>query len=228
MPKYRHAKYIRKSYLLGEQMKIIGAGLGRTGTFSLKMAIDSLGFGPTHHMEEVFRDLPKHVPLWAAAAAGVPDWPTIYAGFHSATDWPTAGFVPELVAAYPQAKFILTLRGSEIWTDSYLETISLVLSGESEMPPEFGDWLMMARQVLARGGFLPGLSRDALIAGFEAHSVAVRARVLTGQLLEFNVGEGWGPLCRFLGVPVPEEPFPRTNDRIAFWDEKHRPDGVPR
>ena len=117
MPEYRHAKDIRKSFLLGEQMKVIGAGLGRSGTFSLKIAINSLGFGPTHHMEEVFRDLPRHVALWAAAA-GAPDWPTIYAGFHSATDWPTADFVPELVAAYPQAKFILTLRGSEIWADS--------------------------------------------------------------------------------------------------------------
>ena len=91
-------------------MQIIGVGVGRTGTYSLKMAIDQLGFGPCHHMEAVLQNQPTQLPLWTAALDGRPDWNAIYGGYGSAVDWPTAGFCRELAATYPSARFILTVR----------------------------------------------------------------------------------------------------------------------
>jgi hypothetical protein len=197
-------------------MQVIGAGLGRTGTQSLKLALERLGFGPCHHMEEVFARLGEQVPLWTEAARGAPDWTAIYNGFGSAVDWPTAGFVRELAEVYPDARFILTLRTPDSWADSFGETIGPLMNGVP-LPPEMQDWLAMGRAVLGRSGVHEGLGRDGLMAAFQAHNDAVRGAIPAGRLLVFEVRDGWGPLCAFLGVPVPDEPFPRTNDREAFW-----------
>lgn len=199
-------------------MNVIGAGVGRTGTYSLKLALNRLGVGPCHHMEEVLHQMPVQVPLWAAAAAGKPDWDTIYAGYYSTVDWPTACFFRELHAHYPTAKFVLTERDPERWADSFGATIYKLLAGKDEAPPEMRDWLDMAGDVIAKTGFPPGLDRDGLRDAFIAHNQAVRAAIPAGQLLIFEVKQGWGPLCEFLDVPVPDEDFPRTNDRGEFWD----------
>jgi hypothetical protein len=199
-------------------MNVIGAGVGRTGTYSLKLAINKLGLGPCHHMEEVLHNMASQVPLWRRAVDGSAAWETIYEGFESAVDWPTACFFRELMTAYPTAKFVLTHRSPESWVDSFSATIYKLLAGKDQMPPETHDWLAMAEAVIAKTGFPPGLSREQLIDGFVAHNEAVRATIPTGQLLVFEVKEGWEPLCAFLGVPVPNEPFPRTNDRAEFWD----------
>ena len=199
-------------------MHVIGAGVGRTGTYSLKLALNRLGVGPCHHMEEVLHQMPVQVPLWAAAAAGKPDWDTIYAGYHSTVDWPTACFFRELHAYYPAAKFVLTERDPERWADSFGATIYKLLAGRDEAPPEMRDWLDMAGDVIAKTGFPPGLDRDGLRDAFIAHNEAVRAAIPAGQLLIFEVKQGWGPLCEFLDAPIPDEDFPRTNDRGEFWD----------
>src|SRR5438552_1133407 len=102
-------------------LKIIGAGVGRTGTYSLRSAINQLGLGPSHHMEEVMQHMPVQLPLWQAAVKGKADWAAIYKGYASAVDWPTAGFVRELHKAYPEAKFILTVRSPESWAASFSE-----------------------------------------------------------------------------------------------------------
>ena len=86
------------------------------------------------------------------------------------------------------------------------------------MPPEMLDWLTMGEGVIAKTGFPLGLSRDELLAAFVAHNEAVQATIPAEQLLVFEVKQGWEPLCGFLGVEVPDEPFPRTNDRAEFWD----------
>jgi hypothetical protein len=91
-------------------MQVIGAGVGRTGTHSLKLAINRLGFGPCHHMEAVLQDMDVQVPLWSEAVDGRPDWQRIYRGFNSAVDWPTASFFRQLVDACPGSRFVLTLR----------------------------------------------------------------------------------------------------------------------
>lgn len=199
-------------------MQVIGIGVGRTGTYSLKLAINQLGMGPCHHMEEVLHNMPVQVPLWSAALNGAPDWRAIYSGYESAVDWPTAGFFRELLEAFPNARFVLTLRNPESWADSFGGTIYKLLAGKDQAPPEMRDWLEMAGGVIAKTGFPSGLDRDALIKSFIAHNEAARAVIPDKQLLVFEVKEGWGPLCGFLDAPAPDEPFPRTNDRLEFWD----------
>ena len=199
-------------------MQVIGAGVGRTGTFSLKLAINRLGFGPCHHMEAVIQNMPTQVPLWSDALGGRANWRAVYDGFGSAVDWPTAGFFRELADAYPDAKFILTHRNPETWADSFGETIYTAMAGRHMAPPEKRAWLEMAYDVVAKTGFPSGLDRDGLIKGFIAHNEAVKAAIPPDRLLVYQVKEGWEPLCTFLGVPVPNEPFPRTNDRAEFWE----------
>ncbi|WP_298071051.1 sulfotransferase family protein [Oleiagrimonas sp.] len=199
-------------------LTVIGAGIGRTGTYSLKLAIHQLWLGPCHHMEEVLKNMPTQVPLWSAAVAGHPDWERLYDGYVSAVDWPTACFFRELHTAYPDAKFILTQRSPESWADSFSSTIYKLLGERAEGPPEMKEWLEMSSGVIARTGFPEGLDRDGLIQSFEAHLEAVKQTIPAQQLLVYEVKQGWGPLCAFLDKPVPSEPFPRTNDREEFWD----------
>ena len=199
-------------------IQVFGAGVGRTGTYSLKLAINRIGLGPCHHMEAVLHNMPTQVPLWAAALDGNPDWSAIYDGFESAVDWPTAAFFRELLAAYPSAKFVLTERDPQNWANSFGATIYKLLAGRDQGPPEMKAWLDMAGDVIAKTGFPPGLGEDELVKAFIAHNQAVRATIPASQLLIYEVKQGWGPLCEFLDVPAPDEPFPRTNDRAEFWD----------
>ena len=199
-------------------LQVIGAGVGRTGTYSLKLAINRLGFGECHHMEEVLKNSTVQVPLWDAAVDGRPDWAALYEGFQSAVDWPTAGFFRELHAAYPSAKFVLTVRSPESWADSISATIYELLARRDQAPPEMREWLKMVVRVVTKTGIPPGLDKEALRDAFAAHNEAVRAEIPENQLLIYQVKEGWGPLCAFLGVEEPDEPFPRTNDRGEFWD----------
>src|ERR1041385_5913842 len=150
-------------------VKLIGAGVGRTGTFSLKIAINRLGLGPCHHMEAVITNMPAQVPLWTAALDGDADWRAAYDGFGSAVDWPTAGFFRELAHAYPDAKFVLTHRDPETWADSFGQTIYTAMAGRQMAPPEKRAWLDMDYGVIAKSGFPSGLDRDGLIKGFIAH-----------------------------------------------------------
>ncbi|MGB5621996.1 MAG: sulfotransferase family protein [Gammaproteobacteria bacterium] len=199
-------------------IKVFGAGVGRTGTYSLKLAINQLGLGPCHHMEAVLHNMSVQVPMWSAAVDGRPDWQAIYDGFESAVDWPTAGFFRELIEVYPSARFVLTLRDPERWADSFGATIYKLIAERDQGPPEMQAWLEMAAGVISKTGFPEGLDRDALVRGFEAHNEAVKATIPASQLLVYQVKQGWGPLCEFLDTPVPDEEFPRTNDRAEFWD----------
>ena len=199
-------------------LKVIGTGVGRTGTYSLKLAISRLGLGPCHHMEEVLFNQPVQVPLWAAAVNDRPDWAAIYNGYESAVDWPTAGFFRELSEIYPSARFILTHRSPEGWVESFSQTIYKLVSEKDNAPEEMRPWLDMAIRVIAKTGFPSGLNNAALMRAFGAHIDSVKAAIPPHQLLVYQVKEGWEPLCAFLGVPVPSDPFPRTNDRGEFWD----------
>src|SRR5262245_59800954 len=199
-------------------LKVVGAGVGRTGTLSLKLALEQLGFGPCYHMEEVLKDMPRQVPLWQAAVDGKPDWSAIFQGYNSAVDWPTAAFWRELAAAYPGAKVILTTRSAERWYQSYSETIAKVMSAADQVPPHLQAWLKMATEAIARNRIGSRKSRDELIKAFEDHDQAVRNSIPAKRLLVYEVKEGWGPLCAFLEMPVPSVPFPRTNNQEEFWE----------
>jgi Sulfotransferase domain len=198
-------------------ISVIGAGVGRTGTNSLKLALNQLGCGPCHHMDEVIQNLPTHVPLWAAAAKGKPDWSAIFTGYNSAVDWPVASFYRELHKIYPAAKFILTVRSPEGWYASFSETIYKLISNP-EVPPPMQDWLAMGLAVLGKAGFVLELNEAELKTAFAAHNEAVKAAIPAKQLLVYEVKQGWEPLCAFLGKSVPTDAFPRTNDRAEFWE----------
>jgi hypothetical protein len=199
-------------------LKVIGAGVGRTGTYSLRTALNQLGLGPCHHMEEVLHHMPDQLPLWQAAVKGKADWAAVFKGYESTVDWPTAGFVPELYKAYPDAKFVLTVRSPESWAASFGETIYALLAQKDQAPPHMQAWLDMAIAVIGRTGFPPGLDVSQLAKAFSTHTQAVKALIPASQLMVYEVKDGWEPLCKFLGKPAPAEAFPRTNDRAEFWD----------
>lgn len=199
-------------------MQLIGAGVGRTGTYSLKIAINTLGMGPCHHMEAVLNNMDSQVPLWTQALECRADWDAIYAGYQSAVDWPTACFFRELNTRFPTARFILTDRDPETWASSFESTIYTLIAGRDKAPAHKQAWLNMAHAVIAQSGFPDGLSKDQLASRFVAHNEAVKAAIPAERLLVYQVKQGWGPLCDFLQVPVPDTEFPRTNDRSEFWD----------
>lgn len=199
-------------------LDVIGAGVGRTGTYSLKLALEHLGFGPCHHMEEVIKDPSRQVPLWQGALAGQPDWEAIFAGYHAAVDWPTAAFWRELAAACPRAKVVLTARDAASWYDSYSQTIAQLLSEADQAPPELGPWFEMAFAVTKKSGFDRDASPAAIIAAYEANVEAVTTSIPPERLLVFDVRDGWAPLCTFLAQPVPAMPFPNTNNNDEFWE----------
>ena len=199
-------------------VNIIGVGVGRTGTYTLRLAINELGFGPCHHMEEVLKNMDVQVSLWSEALKGNANWNAIYDGYNSAVDWPTAGFYSELFKEYPSAKYILTERSPESWADSFGSTIYKLLQERDKAPEKMHSWLKMCTGVISKTGFPEGLNRDELIKGFIAHNKAVKETIPEEQLLVFQVKDGWEPLCDFLNVPVPDKPFPRTNNREEFWE----------
>ncbi len=207
-------------------LQVIGAGYGRTGTLSLKVALEQVGLGPCYHMAEVFSH-PDHIPLWTAIAEGQPaNWEALFAGYHAAVDVPPSLFYEDLMRTYPQAPVILTGRDPEEWYESASSTIFRVPQ-DRQMPPHMAGLEDMLRALMRR--FAPGGLADKVqaIAAFERHNREVQERVPAERLLVMDVREGWAPLCRFLDVPVPDGPFPRLNDRQEFLNRNLSADGVP-
>jgi hypothetical protein len=201
-------------------LQVIGAGWSRTGTFSLRLALQQLGLGPCYHMHDVFEH-PEHVALWRQAAAGqLADWAALLAGYVSVADSPPCLFWRELLARYPDAKVILTVRDAEQWYDSMRSTVVEAMSAPERAAR--GDAtaraaLELARELVLEGFFQGRFSdRSWAIARFREHNRAVQAEVPRERLLVFEVREGWGPLCAFLGKAVPDAPFPQTNAREQF------------
>ena len=197
-------------------LDVIGAGFGRTGTLSLKLALERLGFGPCHHMIELMDDTDQ-LKLWSRVLEdGTADWDVAYRGYRATVDWPGASFWRQLVGRYPEAKVILTVRDPRSWYESAYESIYRASSFPMKDP-----LTTQRRDIVSRlvwDGEFGGRFEDAeyAMSVFTEHNDAVRREVPADRLLEFEVGQGWEPLCAFLGVPVPDEPFPRSNDRKEF------------
>jgi hypothetical protein len=198
-------------------LEVIGSGLGRTGTKSMHSALNRLGFGPCHHMVEMFTH-PETVPLWLEAsrdfkAWGVGDWDRLFAGYRSMVDWPGVVYWRELVAAYPHAKVLHTTRDAEKWFESTQATIF-----NAENLARFAQGGPMAEFFNVALGGLHGHLNDRayMIDYFHRHEAEVLATVPAERLLVYPVGSGWEPLCAFLGVPVPDEPYPSENSRAEF------------
>ena len=206
-------------------LSVFSAGFGRTGTMSLKLALEQLGFGPCHHMIEVIGHGDAQVPLWNAALNGEPDFEAIYSGYGAAVDWPTAAFWQELAVAYPDAKVILSSRSSESWYNSISETILATVWDEASWPPPAVEWFRMVSKVLERS-LGTARDKDSILAAFEAHEAAVKAAIPAERLLVHSAKEGWAPLCAFLGVPVPDAPYPRTNSKEEFFEHMKKADDL--
>ena len=199
-------------------LKIIGAGLGRTGTLSLKLALEQLGAGPCYHMLEGAAH-PEHSDLWLAADRGESiDWQRIFAGYPAAVDWPACAFWRELLASYPDARVILTLRDSAVWYASFCETI---LARLESLPPLASPAMRalydLGNEIILRRTFRGSAAdRRLAIDMFEAHNSSVIAAVDARRLLVYDVAQGWEPLCSFLELPLPVSAFPNVNPRDEF------------
>lgn len=191
-------------------LAVIGAGFGRTGTESMKLALEQLGLGPCHHMKEVLAS-PEQRAIWRAiAGGGAPDWDQALAGYRSAVDWPSTYYWRALSEHWPEAKIVLTLRDSESWVRSMEKTILKTLKASTD-PASIGLTLIAARVFAGRLD-----DRAHLIAAYERNTAEVEAAFGRRRLLTHRLGDGWQPLCHFLGKPVPDTPYPRTNSTAEF------------
>lgn len=201
-------------------LKVIGAGFGRTGTLSMKAALEQLGYNKCHHMLEVFPS-DKQLNAWHAIGEGsAPDWDDIFEGFQASVDFPSSAYWRELAAHYSDAKIILTTRSFDSWYESAMETIYPV---SRDIP----GWMTVIPKVrkikeMTYGTIWSRLFDDRFEdkeharAVFEKHEADVKAAFGPDRLLVFHPKEGWEPLCAFLGQPVPDTPFPNVNDRADF------------
>jgi hypothetical protein len=199
-------------------LQVIGAAFGRIGTLSTKVALEQLGYGPCYHMIEVFAR-PGHSAAWHAVALGQPvDLDPIFEGFRSTVDWPSCNAWRRLWEANPGSKVLLNRRLPEAWYESLRNTIvaSLDRPVPPDAPPGAAEHRAMGRDLV--WGTFDGrvYDRDHVLAVLAAHEADVVASVPADDLLVFDVAEGWAPLCAFLDVPVPDQPFPRVNDTPEF------------
>jgi Sulfotransferase domain len=210
-------------------MKVIGAGLPRTGTLSQKVALEMLGFGPCYHMVNVLTNLPL-AQGWEAALDGEPDWDAIFGEHEATVDWPGSYFYRELADAYPEAKVVLSVRDPEAWEKSMRTTIWDTIYGQSAaahlskarelVDPDWQNYIrLMGRMWAAQGIFSgPEIRPGQLAEAITRYQAQVERNIPEDRLLVWSVGDGWEPLCRFLEVEVPDAPFPRLNDSKMYLD----------
>lgn len=198
-------------------LRLIGAGLPRTGTKSLQTALQRLLGGRCYHMHEVFEHL-DHVPVWREALRRrMPDWEDFLADYVATVDWPASAFWRELSGRYPDAVVLLSVRDSpKTWWDSADATVLEVARGDGL--PEYGDWSSLFNELLSAR--LTERWRDPAeaTAAYERHNEEVRSGVPADRLVEWRPSDGWGSICRGVGLPIPAEPFPHMNTR-ADWVE---------
>lgn len=203
-------------------LEVIGAGFGRTGTESMKLALEQLGFAPCYHMFEVLPHTDR-VKTWRAAAEGeLPDWDAAFAGYQATVDWPGAYYWRELALHWPDAKILLTVRDPLAWWRSIDSTI-FPLIRDSATADGIGTKLVKNRVF---GGNID--DRDHVIATYLRNTEEVQATFGPDRLLTYELGSGWGPLCGFLGVPVPDMPYPRSNSGEEFAERVEKHDYVAR
>ncbi|MGW8194249.1 MAG: sulfotransferase family protein [Desulforhopalus sp.] len=190
-------------------LKIIGAGMGRTGTASLKVALETLNIGRCYHMTEVLKH-PEYIQHWINAAEGNGDWDTIYNGYSATVDNPGCNYWKELAEYYPTAKVILTSRDANTWFDSTNETIHSVEFARFMKNSPFGEMIQKTMWDRMENRMQ---DREYMVEFFNKRSAEIIDSIAAERLLVYHVGDGWTPLCEFLGVPAPDTAFPRINSR---------------
>ena len=211
-------------------MKIIGAGLPRTATTTQMFALEELGQCPCYHMRDLLADLEAGLPLWEAVAAGKPEWDRIFQGAVSTVDWPSARYYRELMAYYPEALVLLSVRPAEDWVRSMRQTVWGIFHGDTvlhhlcearrDLDPLWKRYMDLMRTMSwdEGTGALAGetYSDEGLAAAMERWNEEVKQTVPADRLLVWDPSEGWAPLCAFLELPVPSESLPRLNDTASF------------
>jgi hypothetical protein len=190
-------------------LKIIGAGMGRTGTASLKVALEALGIGHCYHMTEVLKN-PEFIQGWIGAAEGKADWDKIFSGYAATVDNPGCNYWKELAAHYPDAKVILTVRDADKWFESTNETIHSAEFARFMKNSPFGEMIQKTMWDRMENRMQ---DREHMVRFFNRHSAEITASIPAERLLVYQVSDGWEPLCEFLDVPVPDMKFPHINSR---------------
>ena len=191
-------------------LKVIGTGFGRTGTDSMRHALNLLGVGPTHHMHELGSNATLREPWLELVKGATPDWPALFNGYHACVDWPSAFYWRSLIEQYPQAKVLLTMRPAESWWKSFEATILKHIQSNDD-PKGFAQLLIADQVFNGRAS-----DRDYAIEVYNRNVEDVLATVPAERLLLHNLGDGWESLCSWLDVPVPEVDYPQGNTTKDF------------
>lgn len=194
-------------------LRVVGAGVGRTGTHSLKVALEQLLGGRCHHMVEMFPSEEQKAGWIRAIDGDEVDWSALLADYAAIVDWPGASCWPELVEANPDALVLLSVRPAAEW---YRSASNTIFEGLGQMADGGDPWMQAVVRLLAERFSDQFHDADTMMAAFEAHNEAVRAAVPADRLLEWTPGDGWEPICERLGLPVPAAPFPVTNTTDDF------------
>jgi len=203
------------TYVVGVTIRVVGAGLGRTGTASLRLALAQLLGGPCYHMFEV-RERPSDADVWTAAFNGnLPDWHQFFGAYSAVVDWPAAAFWREIAEAYPDAPILLSTRDADGWWRSASATIFQAISTMFGPDAPSEPWPRMIRVMMPN--FTPDWQDETKAkVAYLAHNEHVRATAPADRLVEWHPGDGWGPICAALGIPAPTEPFPHVNTTDEF------------
>jgi hypothetical protein len=198
-------------------LQVIGAGFGRTGTNSLKLALEHLGFGPCHHMKEVFPRINQIQWFEQAANGKEPDWDKVFAHFEASVDWPSCTYFETLAKHYPDAKVILSVRDPQRWYDSVRETIYPASTQVPRWMKSMSSRLRLQESMVMKtiwsGTFQDRFEdRDHAIGVYQQHIENVKSKIPADRLLIHEATQGWEPLCEFLGKSVPNQPYPKVNE----------------
>ena len=207
-------------------MKLIGAGLPRTATSSQKAAMDILGLSPCYHMQEVFADLDEAVK-WNAALDSTEALEDVTAGYESVIDYPGSYHWRALMDIYPDAKVLLSVRSGESWAKSMHDTIWAMLWGDNllghitkthcDVDPKYDFYIKTMKSMWERAKLSgPDATLESMATAMEAYNQDVIASVPEDRLLVWAIGDGWEPICEFMDLPVPTEPFPHINESAGF------------
>jgi hypothetical protein len=215
-------------------LKLINAGLGRTGTTSLQVALERLGFGPCYHMFDIVGSK-ERLEQWEKIVCDGqrPDWGAVFDGYTSAVDGPSAIYYRQLMAAFPEAKVILTVRDAERWYQSTYDTLYQFARNSEIKPPEADSTqarVYRFTSTMIWHGLFGGrfADKEYAIEVFRNHNQEVVRSVDPGNLLVYDVKQGWEPLCAFLGVDRPSEDFPHVNTTESMRDTLGRVGGGAR
>jgi hypothetical protein len=211
-------------------MRLIGAGLPRTGTLSQKVALEMLGLAPCYHMVNVLMNLDE-AQVWRRALDGDRAWDEIFGGFQATVDWPGSFFYRELIEAYPDAKVFLSVRDADAWERSMRETIWGLFYGDmlirdlssarARVDAKWNGYLEMMREMWQKSGLIDAgadTTSESMQSAMERFNEEVQQNVPADRLLVWSVSDGWEPLCEFMELPVPETPFPHLNDSSEFGE----------